>query len=131
MSVVEYKKLRKGKPRFHRSEKADRTEDGITFDSKAELERYQELKMLKATGHIKGFHRQPLFDLAGVKYHADFQIIWPFGGLPVPKECVFVTYEEVKGKYKGPFRAEALRRWKRNAAQVKELYGVNVELVER
>lgn len=122
ISNVEYRKMVKHKPRFSRSPKAERTEDGITFDSKAELERYRELKRWKEWGRAKWFIRQPLFDLAGVKYHADFLVVWWDGR---------VVVEEVKGKYTGRFRAEALRRWKRNAAQVKELYGVEIELVER
>lgn len=47
--------------------------DGITFDSKAEARRYQELKLLKAAGEIDGFGRQPSFVLSGgIRYVPDF-----------------------------------------------------------
>lgn len=122
ISNVEYRKMVKKKPRFSRSPKSDRTEDGIVFDSKAELVRYRELKLARSSCLVLWFIRQPLFDLAGVKYHADFLIV---------EHCGLVRVEEVKGRFKGKFRADALRRWKRNAAQVKQIYGVTVELIER
>jgi dsDNA-binding SOS-regulon protein len=52
-----------------------RTEiDGITFDSKAEAKRYEELKMLQQAGEIIGFNRQPSFvlDNQGTRYRPDF-----------------------------------------------------------
>ncbi len=58
--------------------KAIRTEiDGITFASKAEASRYQELKMLQAVGYISGLILQPRFPIIvdGKKictYVADF-----------------------------------------------------------
>lgn len=118
--------LKRGRSRFKRSEPSKRTEDGITFDSIAELKRYRELKLLRAKGDVKWFIRQPLFDLAGVKYRADFLVVEPDvrGG-------VTISVEEVKGKYKGRFRTEALRTWTRNVKQVREIYGIDVELIER
>jgi hypothetical protein len=57
-----------------------RTEiDGITFDSKREARRYQELKMLQLTGDIQDLILQPSFDLIVQggrvigKYYADFK----------------------------------------------------------
>lgn len=52
--------------------------DGITFDSKKEAIRYQELKILLRTGVIEQLKLQPRFDfiINGVKcgfYKADFQ----------------------------------------------------------
>jgi hypothetical protein len=54
-----------------------RTEiDGITFDSKAEAARYTELKLLKQSGAIVGFCRQPSFVLeaSGTRYRPDFLV---------------------------------------------------------
>lgn len=63
------------------------TVDGITFDSKKEARKYQELKLLKRAGEIKDFELQPEFvllegfrDMNGVwhrpiKYRADFRVI--------------------------------------------------------
>ena len=54
------------------------TVDGIEFDSKAEAERYSELRWLEKAGKIKNLERQPRYDLEvnGVKigfYKADFR----------------------------------------------------------
>ena len=38
--------------------KADRTRDGILFDSKLERQRYDELKLLERAGKIRGLKRQ-------------------------------------------------------------------------
>jgi len=43
--------------------KADRTLDGITFASKAEMNRYAELCMLQRARLIEGLERQPRFEL--------------------------------------------------------------------
>lgn len=52
--------------------------DGITFDSKAEAEYYEHLKLLQRAGEILWFIRQPPFDLpGGVKYRADFLVVYP------------------------------------------------------
>lgn len=113
---------RKHRPRFRRSPPEDRTEDGIVFASKVELKRYRELKVSRAAGAIKWFIRQPMFDLMGAKYTADFLIVGTHGT---------VSVEEVKPSNISPrFRDEALRRWRRNAKQVKAVYGVDVKLVE-
>jgi len=61
------------------------TIDGITFDSKAEANYYLELKTRLRAGEIKGFERQPEFELLpafakhgkkyqSMKYTADFLI---------------------------------------------------------
>jgi dsDNA-binding SOS-regulon protein len=67
-----------------------RTEtDGITFDSKAEARRYDELKLLLQSGDIIGFNRQPSFvlDNQGTRYRPDFIV--------ADKNGVWV--EDVKG----------------------------------
>lgn len=59
--------------------KEERTLDGILFDSKAEMNRYAELKMLERAGIIKDLKLQPRFPLIpahenerGLTYVADF-----------------------------------------------------------
>lgn len=43
--------------------------DGITFDSKREAARWQELKLLERAGHVRGLERQVSYELApGVKF---------------------------------------------------------------
>ena len=55
------------KPRKYRNQKT--TLDGITFDSKLEAARYQELKALAARGVIEDFRHQAPFVLApGVRF---------------------------------------------------------------
>ena len=50
--------------RFQVSPKAERTVDGIVFDSKKEARRYGELKLLMRAGLIKSLEIQPQFDVA-------------------------------------------------------------------
>lgn len=59
--------------------KEERTLDGILFASKAEMNRYAELKMLERAGIIKNLELQPRFPLLagnkkdrGTSYFADF-----------------------------------------------------------
>lgn len=121
MSLNEWQARRKKKlhrPMVSRSKREDRTEDGIVFDSKSELMRYRELKKLQEQGFIEFFIRQPTFDLAGVTYKADFLIVWNRPAVPV-------TVEDVKAPH-----PEVLRRFRRNQKQVRELYGIEVEMVE-
>lgn len=50
--------------------------DGITFDSKREAKRYQELRLMERAGKIRGLRRQvkyelvPAFDVDGKHYRA-------------------------------------------------------------
>ena len=85
-----------------------RTCDGIRFDSIAEMNRYQELKMLQDAGQITVFLTQnPVFRFpGGGRYTADFLIFWADGR---------VTVEDVKGR----FRTERYRSAKR---QVEAMY---------
>ena len=47
--------------------------DGHTFDSKSEARRYNELKLMKQAGEIKGFDLQPSFPLGKkIRYRPDF-----------------------------------------------------------
>lgn len=70
--------------------------NGIKFPSKAEADRYVELSILKQSGIIKDFELQPVFKLyAGIKYIADFKVIYPDGR---------VEFEDVKGVETPVFR---------------------------
>lgn len=121
-TLKQYRDLRKGKSRFYRSPKEDRTCDGIVFDSKAEMRHYEELKLRKIWGEIKDFDRQYPVDLAGVIWKIDFIVEGNDGR---------VWGEEVKGKYRGRFRQAALREFRRNQKQAMKLYGITVKLIER
>lgn len=62
------------------SPKADRTVDGIVFDSKKECRRYGELKLLQKAGEITNLEIQPRFDIHIKKtyiafYKADFRYL--------------------------------------------------------
>lgn len=67
----------KKKGRFATSAREMRTEDGVVFDSKKELTRYRQLKLLEKAGRISDLARQPAWDVKinGMKlctYTADF-----------------------------------------------------------
>lgn len=77
------------------------TIDGITFDSQAEADRYQQIKLLQRAGEVKSFELQPAFEIIPAYHHpvtgkkvraayyiADFKITWRDGR---------VTVEDVKG----------------------------------
>lgn len=68
--------------------------DGHVFDSKAEANYYQGLKMRHASGEIDGFELQPIFnlqpafkkngkDFQAITYIADFMIYLPNGDVEV------------------------------------------------
>ena len=55
--------------------KADRTCDGIVFDSKTEMQRYLELRLALRGRAIKSLKLQPRYPLvAGIVYVADFEV---------------------------------------------------------
>lgn len=88
------------------------TVDSITFDSKLEAKRYEELKLLQKCNKIKYFHRQVPFDLpGGIMYKADFQIFWSDGT---------VTYEDSKGVKTKEFIMKK--------KQVEAIYRIKIEL---
>lgn len=92
--------------------------DNIRFDSKAEMVRYSDLRLLELTGHISDLETQPVFVLtAGVKYKGDFRYI----------EAGKVIVEDVKGGKATQTRV-FLNKWK----QVKFLYpDIDFRLIER
>lgn len=124
---LQVRKWRKspGKPALARSAKADRTCNGQTFDSKAEMLRFKELEILQVTGVVDYFLRQPRFELLGCTYRADFQIFWRLERFPCTPN---VTYEDVKGKGSPRFVVD---RYRRSIKQVKTLYGVEIQTVYR
>jgi hypothetical protein len=98
MTIEEFLALMAGKkPSKYRNRRTK--VDGITFDSKAEANRYIELKSLQAAGQVRWFIRQPRFLLqegfekdgrtfSPIEYVADFLICWADGS---------ITVEDVKG----------------------------------
>ena len=74
MSAGEAKQLlanSNSKPSKYRNTKVEL--DNHTFDSKAEARRYNELKLMKQAGEIKGFDLQPSFPLGKkIRYRPDF-----------------------------------------------------------
>jgi hypothetical protein len=93
--------------KYHVAPAAARTLDGIRFDSKAEMARYQELLLLERTGHIANLERQPEYVLVepfvaagvkyrGIKYRGDFRYIE--GGRTVVEEVKGVCTEAYKIK---------------------------------
>lgn len=94
--------------KYHVSSKEDRTCDGVVFDSKAEMLRYQELRLLEAAGRIGKLELQPAYVLIrpftlpsgerfrGIRYVADFRYIEGRPGVEI--------VEDVKGH-----RTEAYR----------------------
>lgn len=67
--------------------------DGITFDSKKEARRYQELKLLERTGEIMDLQRQVKFVLIPTQREPD--TIGSRGGVHkgkvIEKECAYVA----------------------------------------
>jgi hypothetical protein len=64
--------------------------DGVTFDSKAEADYYQQLKLLMRAGEVKDIILQPRYELLkgfekhgkkirGIEYVADFKVIYADG----------------------------------------------------
>lgn len=86
--------------------------NGMKFDSKKEMARYADLRLLELTGHISQLEVQPVYILtAGVKYKGDFQYI----------ENGKTVCEDVKGGKKagkGTQTRVFLNKWK----QVQVLY---------
>lgn len=100
---------------------AKRTEvDGITFASKAEAKRYQELKLLEKAGEINGLVLQPRFPLYVCgeeigKYIADFSYL--------KRGETIHTIEDVKGMRTPQYR------WKRKHFQAQ--YGLEITEITR
>lgn len=99
----------------------------LKFDSKAEMARYGELRLLELAHQIKDLKLQPKFILTGgVGYRGDFQYI----------ENGKMVVEDVKGAKKGKsnkarrgtITQSFINKWK----QVKELFpNIEFRLIER
>jgi len=103
--------------------KADRTRDGILFDSKLERQRYDELKLLERAGKIKGLQRQVPYEFTETisackpvvsvsrkrTYWADFTYYEVYMGPVV---------EDVKGMRTKEYREK--KRWMKN------IYGIEI-----
>lgn len=73
------------KPRKYRNQPI--VVNGQRFDSKLEGKRYLELLNLYALGMVRWFQLQPIFRLApGIRYRADFQVVWTDGQVTV-EDC--------------------------------------------
>jgi hypothetical protein len=71
-AIVAAETTQKSKNRIKVSQKEERTCDGITFASKAEMNRYKELKMLEMAGKIRELQCQPSFVIQEVFIHKTF-----------------------------------------------------------
>ena len=94
-------------PKFKVSPKADRTFDGITFDSQGEAKRYLELKLAEKAGAIKDLQLQYGFDVyieerKYCTYTCDFSYIDAKSG-----DCI---YEDVKSTGTAKDAAYRLRK---------------------
>ena len=83
--------------------KADRTVDGILFDSKKECLRYGELKILQKVGEITELELQPKFSCVVngkkvCKYIADFRYTTPSGEVIEDVKGVKTTVYRLKKK---------------------------------
>lgn len=120
----------KGRSRIRVAPKAERTVGGHVFASKAEAGFYEELKLeqhaAKAAGRRFLIVLQPKFLLAGVTYSADFLTYEDCSG-GLGWGLVLRVYE-VKG---GSWRSDSMRRFRRDQRQMRELHGIEVQLVER
>ena len=109
--------------------KADRTRDGILFDSKLERQRYDELKLLERDKEISGLQRQVPYEFVetitrpgaafGISkkrtYIADF-VYYRWRSL---RERIFDTVvEDVKGVRTKEYREK--KRW------MEKLYGITI-----
>jgi hypothetical protein len=94
-----------GQNKYHVAPVAARTVDGIRFDSKAEMRRYQELLLLQRVGQITRLERQPEYVLVepfaaqgykfrGIRYRPDFRYL----------EEGHEVVEDVKGHCTEPYK---------------------------
>lgn len=111
--------------KYHTSAKWLRTVDGITFHSRAEATRYEELKLLLKAGRIHNLELQPEYVLIppfihpkhgkfrGVKYRADFRYVDESGVLVV---------EDVKGYATDSYRIKkTLLIWRHPEINFREI----------
>lgn len=87
--------------------------DGITFDSRKEAARYQELQTFRSFGEVSWFTRQVPFRLrGGTRYYADFLVVWSDGR---------ITVEDVKSSV-----TKALAAYRVKKREVEAMYGFEI-----
>jgi len=121
--------VKAGKPHFTRAAKEKRTADDIVFDSACDMKFHLRLREERLTLPAMWWLYRPCFRLLGVKHNSDFIVIRPMNLNEHPGACMVDVYE-IKPRLREPFRSQALTKWKRNAAQVRSAYGVEIQLVE-
>lgn len=98
MTTAEYKKITGRKTNKYNNVKT--TRDGIQFDSRAEANHYETLKLMQRAGTIKSFARQPSFILSpNIRYIPDF-IVWGNDGIPWVEDVKGVETQVFKIKKK-------------------------------
>ena len=111
------------------------TYDGMVFDSKGELQRYQDLKILEKCGIIQNLRRQVKFVLIPTQREPD--IIGKRGGVKqgkvIEKECSYTAdfvYEE-----NGQLVVEDYKGYKTEAYKIKKklmlyMHGIRIKEVK-
>lgn len=90
--------------------------DGIVFESTYEAERYEKLKLMMASGEIATFIlRVPFYLAGGIKYIADFVVLYPYGRYEVETAKIPTS------------NGDKLYLIKKK--RVKELYGIEIKEV--
>lgn len=100
MSIEEYRKLNRAKGTGSKFSNRHQQEDGYTFDSKRELARYRELRLMERAGKISHLEVHQIYEFIHnkiliCKYEADFRYIDGDGK---------TTIEDAKGALTYPYR---------------------------
>lgn len=112
MSTAEFLALQQ-KPKRNKYRNKKVTIDGMLFDSMAEGDYYNYLKLLRQAGEVTHFLRQVPFDLPGkTKYRLDFLVFYASRA---------VEYVDVKGSVTAEFKLKK--------RQVEDLYPVKIRCV--
>jgi len=101
----------KARSKYNVAAKADRTADGIVFDSKAEMRWYLRLK---TDPGVLFFLRQVPFHLPGnTVYRCDFMVAYQVGGV-----FPYIEFQDVKGMRTATYRLKK--------KQVEALYPIKI-----
>lgn len=116
-SVLRLTPLR-GRGRFPVAQKADRTVDGIVFDSKKEATRYSGLRLLERAGVISNIETQKPFKVSIEDRHfCTFTVDFAY----IEVDSGAVVYEEVKST---GTKKDAAYRLRRKAAEL--FHGIKI-----